>query len=296
VDVVWVCDRSSASTCVAKDGDKLIGAYCWAHGRRDVLTAARRWPALESWMWAWGEAIGDRSRRPAARLEVWDDPVPLDQHPAAFVARHGELKSHLSHMQTRGEGHRAAKDLHRAKAKVRTSLHNHWEGLTVCVERPEVARENHAAARALRHPVVGRKHSEGAGRVWRAHLAARRVSVLHTVWLWGLNPHHWLRTFFHACADHGGTSPTDRSPFLPWAMTPERRAARARPVPMTLPPFASGFPAQGASASVATSYALIRLVVFSHFSQRAQGLYPGERTRVNGEPRLSDDTASPQVL
>ena len=253
VDVVLVCDRYSAYKCLAKDCDKLILAYCWAHVRRDFLKAARSWPELESWMGAWVEDIGDLYRRNAARLEVWDDTWPLDQQPAAFVERHGELKSHLSQMQTRWEGHLGAKDLHLAKAKVLTSLRNHWEGLTVFVERPEVAMDNNAAERALRNPVVGRKNSYGSGRVWSAHLAAMMWSVLQTVLLWGLNPHHWLSTFLQACADHGGKSPTDLSPFLPWAMTPERRAELARPVPMMLPPSASGFPEQGASAAVDTS-------------------------------------------
>jgi len=253
VDVVLVCDRYSAYKCLAKDCSQLILAYCWAHVRRDFLKAARSWPELESWMWAWVEDIGDLYRRNAARLEVWDDPLPLDQQPAAFVERHGELKSHLSQMQTRCEGYLEEKDLHLAKAKVLTSLHNHWEGLTVFVERPEVAMDNNAAERALRNPVVGRKNYYGSGRVWSAHLAAMMLSVLQTVLLWGLNPHHWLSTFLQACADHGGKSPTDLSPFLPWAMTPERRAELARPVSMTLPTFASGFPEQGASASVDTS-------------------------------------------
>jgi hypothetical protein len=71
--------------------------------------------------------------------------------------------------------------------------------------------------------------------------------------LWGLNPHHWLSTFLPACAEQGGKSPTDLSPFLPWAMTPERRAELARPVPMTLLPFASSSPEQEASASVDTA-------------------------------------------
>jgi transposase len=133
-------------------------AYCWAHVRRDFLKAARSGPALESWMWAWVEDIGDLSRRHAARLEVWDGTVPLAHHPGACVERHGELKSHLIQMQTRCEGQREEKDLHRAKAKVLTSLHNHWDGLTVFVERPEVAMDTNAAERALRPPVVGRKN------------------------------------------------------------------------------------------------------------------------------------------
>jgi transposase len=113
-----------------------------------------------------------------------------------------------------------------------------WDGLTVFVGRPEVAMDNNSAERILRNPVVGRKNYYGSGSVWSAHLAARMFSVLQTVLLWGLNPHHWLSAFLHACAENGGKSPTDLSAFLPWQMAPERREELARPVPVTLPPFA----------------------------------------------------------
>jgi len=83
--------------------------------------------------------------------------------------------------------------------------------------------------------VVGRKNYYGSGSVWSAHLAARMFSVLQTVLLWGLNPHHWLSVFLQACADNGGTCPADLRAFLPWQMTPERREALARPAPVTLP-------------------------------------------------------------
>jgi len=122
---------------------------------------------------------------------------------------------------------------------VLSSLHNHWDGLTVFVERPEVAMDNNTAERSLRNPVVGRKNYYGSGSVWSAHLAAMMFSVIQTVLLWGLNPHHWLHAFLQACADHGGQSPTDLSAFLPWQMTPERREALACPVPVTWPPLAS---------------------------------------------------------
>jgi transposase len=99
--------------------------------------------------------------------------------------------------------------------------------------------DNNTAERILRNPVVGRKNYYGSGSVWSAHLAAMLFSVLQTFLLWGLNPHHWLHAFLQACADHGGQSPTDLSAFLPWQMTPERREALARPVPVPWLPLAS---------------------------------------------------------
>ena len=71
--------------------------------------------------------------------------------------------------------------------------------------------------------------------MWSAHLAARMFSVLQPVLLWGLNPHHWLTAFLQACAEHGGQSPTDLGSFLPWQMTPERRAELSRPVAVRCP-------------------------------------------------------------
>src|SRR6266487_6768341 len=76
----------------------------------------------------------------------------------------------------------------------------------------------------------------GSGSVWSAPLAARMLSVLQTVLLWGLNPHHWLSAFLQACADHGGTCPPDLRAFLPWQMTPERREELTRPGPVRLSP------------------------------------------------------------
>jgi len=96
--------------------------------------------------------------------------------------------------------------------------------------------DNNTAERTLRNPVVGRKNYYGSGSVWSAHLAARMFSVLQTVLLWGLNPHHWLSAFLQACADNGGTCPPDLSAFLPWQMTLERREELSRPAPVTLPP------------------------------------------------------------
>jgi transposase len=159
VAVVLVCDRSSASTGLAPSGAQLMCASCWAQVRRDLLQAARRGPELDSGRWAWIDALRDLSRVHTARLKAWDDTVPREHHPAAFVERHGALKSPLSPMQTRWEGQLEAQDLHLATAKVLTRLRTHWDGLTVFVERPEVAMDPTTAERVLRHPVVGRKNS-----------------------------------------------------------------------------------------------------------------------------------------
>jgi transposase len=235
VEVVLVCDRYSAYKCLAKDHDALILAFCWVHVRRDFLKGARSWPELESWMFTWVDDIRDLYRLNKARLEGWDETVPLDQQPAAFAEPHRDLKTKLSEMQARCEAHLQEPDLHVAKQTVLSSLHHHWDGLTVFAGCPEVAMDNNTAERSLRNPVVGRKNYYGSGRVWSAYLAAMMFSVLQTILLWGLNPHHWLSAFLEACAENGGQSPTELGSFLPWQMTPERRAELSRPVAARCP-------------------------------------------------------------
>jgi transposase len=237
VEVVLVCDRYSAYKSLAKDHDDMILAYCWAHVRRDFLNAARRWPELAPWMWQWIEDIRTLYRLNTARLAVWDATVPLDAQAPAFVARQHDLTMHLGEMQDRCAMYRQERHLHEAKRPILESLHNHWDGLTVFLTRPEVALDNNSAERALRPPVVGRKNYYGSGSIWSAHLAAMMFSVLQTLLVWGLNPRHWLSAFFDACVAHGGKTPPDLSAFLPWQMTDERKHQLAQPLPVQRPPW-----------------------------------------------------------
>lgn len=129
--------------------------------------------------------------------------------------------------------------LHRAQTKVLNSLRNHWSGLTLFVDHPQVPMDNNQAERSLRNPVNGRKNYYGSGAVWSAELAAMLFTILQTLILWGLNPRHWLHAFLSACADHGGQPLTDLAPFLPWTMVEARRDQLTRPRP------GAGFPPLG---------------------------------------------------
>ncbi len=235
--VVLVCDRYSAYKSLALDCDELILAFCWAHVRRDFLKAARSWPELERWMCTWVDDIRALYHLNAARVQEWDAGLSLDQQSSAFEAHQCNLVTKLRQMQARCEAHLREPELHLAQQKVLSSLHNHWDGLTVFVARPEVAMDNNTAERILRNPVVGRKNYYGSGSVWSAHFAAIMFSVLQTLLLWGLNPHHWLSAFLQACAERGGQSPADLSPFVPWQMRAERREVLSRPLPVRVPAF-----------------------------------------------------------
>ncbi len=217
VQTVVVCDRYAAYKKVARLIDLLL-AFCWAHVRRDFLTLARSYPDTETWAMGWVARIGTLYHLNDARLAVRDDPV-------RFTERDRQLRAHLEQMSADRGAQLADASLRRAAHKVLVSLQNHWEGLTVFVDRPEIAMDNNAAESALRNEVLGRKAYYGSGSVWAAHLAGSLFSLLMTlVHCWQINPRLWLTQYLQACAEHGHP-PTDLSPFLPWTMSAQRLAA-----------------------------------------------------------------------
>ena len=119
--------------------------------------------------------------------------------------------------------------------KVLASLLEHWSGLTVFVEHPEVPMDNNRAENTIRTPVTGRRNYYGSGSIWSAQLAAMLFAILQTLVLWGINPRHWLTLYLTACAENGGRAPQTIDPFLPWSMEEARRAALSRPAPSRVP-------------------------------------------------------------
>ena len=109
-----------------------------------------------------------------------------------------------------------------------TSLQNHWEGLSVFVEHPEVPMDNNNGERPIRNPVTGRKNFYGSGSLWSSQLAAIMFSIFQTIALCGLNCNHWLRSYLTACAENHGKAPDDLSSFLPWEMDEGRRHQLSR--------------------------------------------------------------------
>ena len=150
---ILVVDRYKAYPAVDKVQSGLIVlAFCWAHVRRDFLATARSWPDQEAWALGWVARIGELYRLNEERLQVRDDP-------GAFAAADAVLRTAVTTFGEQGRRELEAAELHPARRKVLESLGNHWTGLTVFVEHPEVPMDNNTAERSERGPVVGRKNS-----------------------------------------------------------------------------------------------------------------------------------------
>jgi transposase len=228
--VILVCDRYVAYKCLVKQIDMIVLAFCWAHVRRDFLNATTSYPDEEEWMLSWVDDIGNLYHINKQRLAAWDRKLPLGKQSSAFLEHHTELKTALSDMETRRDEHLAQEKLAAPRKAVLTSLKEHWEGLTVFVEHPQVPMDNNNGEHSIRGPVVGRKNYYGSGSKWSATLAAMMFTLLQTVKLLGINPHHWLTFFLTACAENGGKTPDDLTPFIPWSMDEELKQKLSRPM------------------------------------------------------------------
>jgi transposase len=216
---ILVVDRYKAYQAINKvKSGVIVLAFCWAHVGRDFVRLARSWPDQESWALGWVEEIGTLYHLNDERLKVRQDA-------AAFAVADRALRAAVTRFENRGQSQLQEANVHPARQKVLESLGDHWSGLTVFVEHPEVPMDNNTAERSERGPVVGRKNYYGSGSVWSGELAAMLFSLFQTLCLWGLNPRLWLTAYLSACAEAGGRAPADLNRFLPWDLSPEQRHA-----------------------------------------------------------------------
>jgi transposase len=215
------CDRYSAYKKFARLHSAFLLAYCWAHQRRDFLELANAHPDLSQWALVWVDRIGVLYHLNAQRLAVFSDPLQ-------YAECDQVLRRSVEQMASAYDAELNDPSLNAPAIKVLQSMKNHWSGLTVFVDHPEVPMDNNTAERGLRPSVVGRNNYYGSGSQWSGQLAATLFSLLMTVKLWGINPRTWLSAYLHACAANGNQAPPDVSPFLPWDMTEERLNAMKR--------------------------------------------------------------------
>jgi transposase len=215
-----------------KQGNLLL-AFCWTHVRRDFLDLERGWDDQEAWVLQWINRIGELFHLNEQRVAAWEQ----DSRGAAFLRLDAVLRSKIEEFRQACDRELHQEKLHPARRKVLTSVVNHWDGLTVFVDHPEVAMDNSEAERRLRGPAMGRKNYWGSGAVWAGELAERCFSLFATLSLAGVNVRTWLTAFLTACAEAGGTVPTFFERLLPWNLTDQQQEAFRQPTSaVELPP------------------------------------------------------------
>ena len=220
------CDRYSAYKKFVRLHPNFILAYCWAHERRDFLELANAHPELSTWAMAWVDKIGQLYHANNLRLATQENGVEGQAilTTDAFNQHDQLVRQVVAEMTLQRRSEMANPALAEEALKVLESMENHWLGLTVFVDHPEVPMDNNCVERILRTSVVGRKNFYGSYSEWSGHFAALMFSLLQTMRLWRVNPRTWLNAYLHACAANNNHPPTDLSPFLPWCMDAQQLA------------------------------------------------------------------------
>ena len=213
---VLLVDRYGAYKATARQVKGLTLAYCWAHVRRDFLKAAVKRPELASWAGDWTRRIGALFHETQAMRD-------------GCLAARTTVLSLLDEMEATAQSERRSRELPPAATKVLKSLEEHWDGLTLFVDDPRIPLDNNASEQALRGLVVGRKIFYGAGALWAGGLAMILYSLFGTWEIGGLSPRTALADYLDACA-RTGAAPSDLSPWLPWAISPDRKSLLSRPL------------------------------------------------------------------
>ena len=239
--VIVICDRYSAYKKLARLNLSITLAFCWAHVRRDFLDLARRHADLNKWGLDCADEISKLFHLNNQRIALWDPNLSLTWQSTQFKEKHDALGKALNEMKSRCDALLEADKIARAKKEktpdvlvpakrnVLLSLQNHWQGLMVFYEHPDVKMDNNPAEQSMRHPVLGRNGYYGSGSLSSAELAAMMFSIFQTMLLWTINPRAWLHFYFEACAQNGGKSPDDLGAFLPWTMSESRRQQLSKP-------------------------------------------------------------------
>lgn len=214
-------DRYVVYKVIAKAG-LLILAFCWVHVRRDFLSHAKCNPKEEQWGMDWVERIN-------GLYHINNERVKHEKTSKEFTEKDTELRNALNGMRKKYKEQLQDTTLLTTQIKLLESLDNHWNGLIVFVDHPEIPMDNNIAERTLRNGILGRKSYYGSGSLWSGFLTVMLFSIFQTLELWGINQHTWLAEYLNACANNHGQAPKNISRFLPWEMSKRRKQLLALP-------------------------------------------------------------------
>jgi transposase len=220
---IVVVDRYAAYKAMkhVKEG-RLLLAFCWAHQRRDFLDVEKSWPKLSDWTVGWLGRIGELYKRNEERLQE-------KAKSRAFKQKDKRLRQAVEEMHKSMEAQLQEPDLHPAKRAVLQSMQEHWEGLTLFVDHPQVPMDNNQSERTLRIAALCRKNYYGSGCEWSGKLAVWMFSIVATLKKHQLNPRKWLTAYLQACAQAGGKAPAEVDQWLPWNLSAEQKKAMGQP-------------------------------------------------------------------
>jgi transposase len=195
-------DRYSAYKVLAKYGLALL-AYCWAHVRRDFIDIQKKFPKdqnLYGWAEEWVVKIAELYRINNERVKY-----PKGSEP--FLQYDTRLRKILGKMKADSE----KKYDDEAQSAAMNSMKEHWSGLVLFVEYPELPMDNNLMENGIRPCALGRNNFLGNHSIWGGNLAACMYSIIQTCLLNKINPKDYLLHYFNVCANSRGNMDRDKT-------------------------------------------------------------------------------------
>lgn len=195
-------DRYSAYKVLAKYGLALL-AYCWAHVRRDFINIQKKFPddpELRGWAEEWVVKIAELYRINNERVKYPKESEPFLQYDTRLKKALGEMKA---------DSEKKYDDDTQVAAM--NSMREHWSGLVLFVEYPELPMDNNLMENGIRPCALGRNNFLGNHSIWGGNLAACMYSIIQTCLLNKINPRDYLLHYFNICANSRGNMDSDKT-------------------------------------------------------------------------------------
>ena len=135
---ILLVDRYSAYKSYAKKHEGITLAFCWAHVRRDFRDAGLKYEKVTKWANEWEERIGDLFHLNNIRVQYAEGSE-------AFKREDKRLRKAISEMEEISSKEQKKTRLHHSQISVLKSLSNHWEGLCVFIDHPEIPMDNNGS-------------------------------------------------------------------------------------------------------------------------------------------------------
>jgi transposase len=182
-------DRYSAYKALANLG-LLILAFCWAHVRRDFTDIVKKYPedaGLVEWARNWLLKIAEIYRINNLRIKHPPGSEPFLEYDTRLRRKLDKMEKEVAVELEMDE-----KQVHEARFKAMESLRNHWDGLTVFVDHPEVPMDNNRMENGIRPCALGRNNYVGNHSEWGGELSACMYSIIQTCIQNRINPKAYL--------------------------------------------------------------------------------------------------------
>jgi transposase len=212
-DKIVNADRFSAYKTLQKLKLILI-AYCWAHVRRDFEKVLIKYPKNEElcqWANEWIKKIANIYHINNERIKYPIDSIDYKNQNEKLVSALDQMHIDLN------------EDCNsQIQADIINSFNNHWSGLTIFVDKPEIPMDNNDIETKFKSVCLGRNNYSGCHSEWGGNLAAYVFSINHTCLINNICPKKYLYYYFSECAKLGKAPSKDKiSDFLPHNLSPE---------------------------------------------------------------------------